>query len=112
MPSQFTGNLKNTLPGWIFRQSAFGSIGHIAVDPSVDDYLQAWANGGSDELRIDTWCGRNYRFNPDYSRMEKRAGVVRNACEYCFVEYDPEDQVGRSREAKAQRTLREGDLPF
>src|ERR1017187_174923 len=94
MPDQFTGNFKKH-EAWIFRQSDFGGVAHIVVDPSVQDFLEAWANGGSDTLRIDTWCGRNYKFNQDHSRMERRDGVVRNACEYCFVEYDPEDQVER-----------------
>lgn len=111
MPNQFTGHFKGT-EAWIFRQSDYGSIAHIAVDPSVQDYLDAWMSGGSDTLRIDTWCGRNYKFNPDHSRMEKRNGVVRNACEYCFVEFDPEDQVGTRERTTRERATRESDLPF
>lgn len=105
----YTGNLKGTV-AWVFRQSVYGSVGHLVTDAT--EYLEAWSNGGSETLRINTWCRKSYKFNSQYSKMEKRSNAIRNACEYCFVEFDPEDQVGKRREASKRKQVAESDLPF
>lgn len=108
----YTANLRQETE-YIFRQSVMGSVGHIASYP--DDYLQRLIDGNHNELRIDTWCGRNYKFNDVYSSMTKRSGVVRNACEYCFMEYDPDERPERrdTREAKRRTAKTYNDnLPF
>ena len=98
---------------YLFKQSSFGGVYHIIIDAS--EYL-AWIADGIDglpnpELRVDTWCGRNYKYG-EYSNITKKDNGVRNACEYCFVEYDPEDQVEQKQEADRTRKVLHGDLPF
>ena len=106
---QYYGRLLGNFE-WIFRQSEQGSVGHIVVDAT--EYLEAWNTGeGRDTLRIDTWCGRNYKFNATYSVMKRTNAGVRNACEYCFVEYDPNDQFTRLKDEQSREVL-QGDLPF
>lgn len=96
---------------WIFKQSSMGGVNHIAIDGS--EYEQAIVTPPEEraELRIDTWCGKNYKYGSMSSMIKRNAGI-RNCCEYCAIEYDPEDQVGRNREAKARRQVLSGDLPF
>lgn len=114
MTAQFTGNLKGQ-EEHIFRQSVMGSIGHIVTN--YEDYLP-WLANGIGELRIQTWCGRDYKYNEKYSSMDGRNGVVRNACEYCFTEYDPDERTEERskqkaiqvREANSRRSR--NDLPF
>src|ERR1035437_6141847 len=72
---------------YIFRQSVYGSEGHIAVDH--EDYDQSFRDDDYSLLRIDTWCGKNLKYG-SYSEMSVRTTGVRNACESCFVEYDPD----------------------
>src|ERR1035437_1200940 len=89
----------------IFRQSIFGSVGHIAVDH--DDYDRSWRDNDFALLRIDTWCGKNLKYGAN-SEMSVRATGVRNACEYCFVEYDPDD----TGEPQWYDKVYQSDLPF
>lgn len=96
---------------YVFKQSSMGGLYHIAVDGTEFEETLASGKLGQIELRIDTWCGRNYKYG-DYSIMTKKDGGVRNACEYCFVEYEPEDKVERRHEASRRRQVPTGDLPF
>ena len=98
-----------------------GSVGHIANDPV--DVLEALVVGPPyPELRVYTVCGRDYKYGT-MSSLYPRDAAVRNACEYCFVEYDPEDQVEQRRQERAKRqeladAIKSGrkvpldDLPF
>lgn len=94
-----------------------GSIGHIVINYS--EFLD-WIREDdfNIEFRVDTWCGRNYKYNPNYSSMDGRNKVVRNACEYCFTEYDPDEWTEERSKQKAiqvreanSRSSR-NDLPF
>ncbi len=91
---------------YIFRQSVLGSVGHIAVDH--DDYDQAWRDDDFSLLRIDTWCGKNLKYGTN-SEMSIRTNGVRNACEYCFVEYDPD---GTGEHTNWYDKVYSSDLPF
>lgn len=102
----FTGNLKG-IEEHIFRQSVMGSIGHIVTN--YDDFM-AWVVSGPTEMRIETYCGRNYKYNTNYSSMDGRNGVVRNACEYCFTEYDPDER--REERRKSHTRTSDNELPF
>lgn len=120
MTYQFTGNLKGNSEH-IFRQSVMGGIGHIVTN--YEDFLGWFIDLYNDdvpayEMRIETWCGRNYKYNEKYSSMDGRNGVVRNACEYCFTEYDPDEWTEERSKQKAiqvreanSRSSR-NDLPF
>lgn len=107
MTYKYYGHLKGHKE-YIFRQSDFGGIAHIAVDAT--EYLAACLDVNlQSTLRIDTWCGRNYKYGSS-SIMEQRDAGVKNACEYCFVEYEPEEEVNeRSNRA---REVYSSDLPF
>jgi hypothetical protein len=87
VPLAYHGQLKGHKE-YIFRQSIFGSVGHIAVDHA--DYDQSFQDDDFSLLRIDTWCGKNLKYGTS-SEMSVRTNGVRNACEFCFVEYDPDD---------------------
>lgn len=105
----YYGNLRRHKE-YIFRQSSFGSEGHIAIDAS--EFLHYLQEGPPyPELRIDTWCGKNLKYG-NYSNLTERNAGVRNACEYCFVEYDPEDQVATRKAKRAERKISESDLPW
>lgn len=93
---------------YLFKQSSFGGVWHIVVDAT--EYIEAFAKDQLSSLRIDTWCQRNYKYST-YSEMTVRDAGVRNACEYCFVEYEPEDRA-IERRARNQREVLEGGLPF
>lgn len=109
----FTASLKGEKE-YIFRQSVMGSVGHISSYP--DEYLAALSDPAkSAVLYIDTWCGRSYKFNPLYSSMTLRNGVVRNACEYCFTEYDPDERPERREKRDSKRAdekVYNSKLPF
>ncbi len=109
----FVGTLKGS-EEYIFRQSVLGGIAHIAVD--TEDYEIALRDESKREnLYIATWCGREYKYNPKYSSMMKRNGVVRNACEYCFTEYDPDERPDRKaakQEERRKRKVYQDNLPF
>jgi len=115
--NQYYGYL-NGNEEYTFKQSSFGGVRHILVDAT--EFLECLTSGMLEqhmkvsELRVDTWCGRNYKYGP-YSNIRKDNGGVRNACEYCFVEYDPEDKVEQRRErarTKERRQVSSSDLPF
>lgn len=95
---------------WIYKQSSMGGVNHIAI--SGDEYEAAITSPPPHpELRIDTWCGKNLKYG-SMSSMIKRDAGIRNCCEYCAIEYDPEDRGGKDREPKARRQILSGDLPF
>ncbi len=105
---------------YLFKQSMMGGVSHILIDAS--EVLDALAAGPPfpDNLRVDTWCGRNYKYG-SYSNIIQRDGSVRNACEYCFVEYSPEEtnrneyrrkEAERRASAQANREVSPSDLPF
>ncbi len=107
--NQYYGHL-NGHEEYLFKQSSFGGVYHIITDAT--EFLTWFAiSMPKQELRIDTWCGRNYKYG-EYSNITKRNNGVRNACEYCWVEYDPEDQVEQRREEKRTREIFHSDLPF
>ena len=90
MPKQFTGNLKGNQE-YIFRQTVMGSIAHLITNP--DDYLSIdWNQLEPITRRMLTVCGKDLKYNEKYSVVERREGIVRNACEYCFTEYEPEKE--------------------
>lgn len=108
----FTATLRGNTE-YIFRQSIMGSVGHIVVDGT--EYTAALENEDlRTTLRIDTWCGRNYKYS-NYSSVSQRSGIVRNACEYCFTEYDPDErpeQKSKRDNAKYERKLHQDSFPF
>lgn len=104
----YYGHLKGHLE-YIFRQSDYGGIGHIAVNPG--EYLTAWSSDDLlTSLRIDTWCGRNYKYGSS-STMTPRSTGVRNACEFCFVEYVPEEEE-YDKEERDYRKVYQRNIPF
>lgn len=106
MSWKYTGNLRG-IEEVIFRQG-MGREGHITLN--IEDYLyalraDAWAN-----LRIQTLCGKSlkYQVHETYgSTIGPRTKVIRNACEYCFTEWEPESPVFDRRKLSEY-----GDLPF
>lgn len=89
---------------YIFRQT-YGAVGHIAI--SSAEYRQLRMSGGGD-LHIVTWCGKNLKYG-SYSTMEPRHASIRNACEYCFVEYSPQEEP---IEREQGRQIPDSDVPF
>ena len=106
----FSANLRGNEES-LFKPGVIG-VEHIVLN--ADDYWERFYTDEQnfDGLRIDTYCGRNLKFNSNYSRFRKHAGLVRNACEYCFTEWEP---VGKtfSDKQRAKRIQRESEnLPF
>jgi hypothetical protein len=96
----------------LFKQSDYGGVFHIAVDPS--DALEAIKrNDQIAELRIDTYCGRNLKYGA-YSVLKEANAGVRNACEFCFIEYEPEEKVERKAKSREDQRnqVHHDQLPF
>ena len=115
----YYGHLRGN-PEYLFKQSTLGGVSHILIDAT--EVLEAFAAGPPfpDNLRVDTWCGRNYKYG-SYSNIIQRDGSVRNGCEYCFVEYSPEEvnKIERKEREAEQRArsrsageVHPSDLPF
>src|ERR1035437_6465927 len=104
----YYGNLRGHKE-YVFRQSILGSEAHIAVDAT--EWEQAWVDGDFANLRIDTWCGKNLKYGTN-SMISIRTAGVRNACEYCFVEYAPEDDQVQDDYFRHSKEISHSDLPF
>ena len=109
---KFSGNLHGN-EEYIFRQSVMGAVGHIVNN--YDDIHRLMTTDA--EIRVDTLCGKNLKYG-SYSSIDLRSKVVRNACEYCFTEWDVDERTEESRavkqrrvEANNQREIDSG-LPF
>lgn len=106
MTYSFTGNLHGKTE-YIFRQG-MGREAHIILN--LTDYQNALHTNNYSNLRVDTLCGKNLKYSDHEtygSTIGPRDRVVRNACEYCFTEWEPDDN-SREELIKALR----GDLPF
>lgn len=99
----------------LFRQGMAGPE-HIVLNGY--EFWEIWdaaiANnreGTYTNLRFDTLCGRNLKYNDEYSRFRSHSGPIRNCCEYCATEYEPDGPTYKERAAdKYKRDS--GDLPF
>ena len=104
MPSKYVANLKG-ITEYIFRQG-WGAPAHIITN--IQDYLDALQSQFANELRVDTLCGKNLKYSTHEvygSTIGKRNGSVRNACDDCFLQWEPENPVPKPE-------LPRGDLPF
>ena len=100
----FTGHLQGPQE-YIFRQSYVGGMAHIICN--ADDITAYLATGYEGEIRVETYCRRNYKYGT-WSVFERKDSVVRNACEYCFTEYEPDERI----EARRRYTERQNDESF
>ena len=103
MPQKITGNLKGNRE-FVFRQG-MGAAAHIAVNITDDGGIV------SPPPRIMTYCNRDYKMSR-YSELNRRSGIIRNACEECFITYTPEGSDERRNEREQQRKVDEADFPF
>lgn len=99
---------------YIFRQSMMGSVAHIAIDhDEVLAIISALRHGNTEAiLRLSTWCGKSLKYGSQ-SNLSERTGSIRNACEFCFIEwYDPEHPKDDIERPKGPDKVHYGDLPF
>ena len=104
--SQFTGHLRGN-PEYVFRQSSMGGAAHIICN--ADDITEALIANDDREIRVDTFCRRNYKYG-SMSAFERREGIVRNGCEICFTEWEPNERTAARRRETNRRE--EERLPF
>lgn len=98
-----------------FRQGMAG-VWHIALNgyeywDRMEDAKRKRQEPNFENLFFDTLCGRRLRFNNSYSSFRKQSGPIRNCCEYCATEYEPEGPSFSERQ-KERRERERGDLPF
>jgi hypothetical protein len=85
----------------IFKQS-IGRPVHIIVNAKD---LDAWLSAGHQgPFYIETYCNRKYKYGLN-SETYWRDAVVRNACEDCFITYEP-------RIPPPEKKQEEPGLPF
>jgi len=86
----YTGNLRGHKE-FVFRQYP-GKPAHIVTNAD-DFYARLHSNAGvhSQSLYIETYCHKSARYGTQ-SLFEGRSGVVRNACEDCFITYEPQGE--------------------
>ena len=97
---------------WLFKQSNYGGVQHLAIN--IDEWA-AYINSGDfrTELRIETLCGKRLKFNPIWSVMKARDGLVRNICPECVINYDSEAKGEEAEKRKAAYDSRpDKEYPF
>jgi hypothetical protein len=103
----YYGNLKGHKE-YIFRQSDYGAVAHIAVD--AIEWEQAWTDGDFANIRIDTWCGKNLKYGTN-SIISIRTAGVRNACEYCWIEWSGSEEWDEWERIRYEPT-KQSEFPF
>jgi hypothetical protein len=96
---------------WLFKQSDYGGVKHIAVN--VDEWA-AYQNSGDfrTALKIETMCGKKLKYNPIWSVMTPKEGLVKNICPDCVINYESEEKGEEAEVFVAEYRERNRDLPF
>ena len=98
---------------WIFRQSYMGGDQHIALN--AWEYEDMLAAHEFKVLRIQTYCGKDLKYNPNWSSMEKRSNICRRMCIFCATEYErtpPEEKKRERTFSGSEIVYYKDDLPF
>lgn len=98
--------MKGKLPvlEWLFKQSTYGGEEHLFLNIGEwMDYIKDSSNFRN-PLYIETFCGKRLKYNPIFSVVRSKEGLVRNICQDCMMQYEPrqktEEEVQKLKEAK------------
>lgn len=103
---------------WLFKQSYLGGDEHIVLN--FGEYEERFAIDpknltGLNGYRVQTYCGRDLKFNPNWSTVRKHSGILRRGCVFCFTERE-RAKVERPRKERtfsgSEIEYYEDDLPF
>lgn len=97
---------------WLFKQSTYGGEEHLVTN--IEDFLAYNSSGNFRErFYVETLCDKRYKYNPIFSQMRQKDGLVRHICPHCITQYDPNnDKAETANDVQEHIKEERSEQPF